>query len=243
VSDREAALRVLAALRETVIGDRAVLVGSSGLFGFDTEVPAITEDIDVAIPEALAASQGDDVVAALEAAGFAHERGTATFVGRDGTTFDLLGHGDWRAGDHVGGAGLLRVMVFEDLSRIVGEQGAVMRLAGGGQALTPAGFVATKLLTERGHKGAKDKLQALLVIAERSDDHSFVDEVRRLLGAVDPVRRDDVLASAQEAFLSLSGNQAFDDAGAAGYGAWIRQLELGLDVLGGWLRGTGVAGV
>jgi hypothetical protein len=242
VSDREAALRVLAALRATAIGDGAVLVGSSGLFGFRTAVPAITEDVDVAIPEALAATHGDEVVAALAAAGFAHEPGTATFVGRDGTTFDLLGHGDPAAGDHVGGAGLLRVMVFEDLSRIVGEQGAVAALPAGGQALTPAGFVATKLLTERGHKGAKDKLQALLVIAERGDDPAFAREVQRLLAPVEPVRRDDLRASAQEAFLSLAGNREFDDAGAAGYGTSIRDLERGLELLGGWLVETAAGG-
>ncbi len=44
------ALRVLAALRKTSIGDAAVLVGSSGLFGFDTTVQAFTEDIDIAVP-------------------------------------------------------------------------------------------------------------------------------------------------------------------------------------------------
>ena len=36
MTDRATALRVLAALRRSPIGDSAVLVGSSGLFGFDT---------------------------------------------------------------------------------------------------------------------------------------------------------------------------------------------------------------
>lgn len=49
MTDPEAALRVLAALRRSPVGDSAVLVGSSGLFGFETEAPALTEDIDVAI--------------------------------------------------------------------------------------------------------------------------------------------------------------------------------------------------
>lgn len=235
MSDRDTALRVLAALRRTAVGDQAVLVGSSGLFGFPTAVPALTEDIDVAIPESVAASQGDELVKCLEAEGFAHEPGTATFVGRDGTTFDLLGHGESLAGDHVGGAGLLRVMVFEDISRIVGEERAVAPLPDGGQALTPAGFVASKLLTERGTKGAKDKLQALLVIAEQSGAPGFKADVARLLGTVDRVRRDDALASAQNAFLSLARDRSFDDAGAAGYGSYVAQLENGLTLLEAWL--------
>ena len=64
VSDRASALRVLALLRRTSIGDEAVLVGSSGLFGFETTVPALTEDIDLAIPEGVAAAHGDEVVSA-----------------------------------------------------------------------------------------------------------------------------------------------------------------------------------
>ena len=58
MSDRAAALRVLSALRRTPIGDTAILVGSSGLFGFATEVPALTEDVDVAIPARLVDAHG-----------------------------------------------------------------------------------------------------------------------------------------------------------------------------------------
>ncbi len=36
VTDRETALRVLAALRRSPVGGSGVLVGSSGLFGFET---------------------------------------------------------------------------------------------------------------------------------------------------------------------------------------------------------------
>jgi hypothetical protein len=53
VTDRPTALRVLAALRQTPVGDEAVLVGSSGLFGFDTSIPALTEDIDISVPEGI----------------------------------------------------------------------------------------------------------------------------------------------------------------------------------------------
>jgi hypothetical protein len=51
VTDEKTALRILEALRRGPVGDAGVLVGSSGLFGFETQVPALTEDIDVAVPE------------------------------------------------------------------------------------------------------------------------------------------------------------------------------------------------
>jgi hypothetical protein len=228
VTDRPVALRVLAALRQTPVGDNAVLVGSSGLFGFDTSVPALTEDIDVAIPEPIVEQHGHAIVDALARQGFAHEAGTATFTAADGAVFDLLGHGEPRAGDHIGGAGLLRVMVFEDISRVVGEMNATAALPEGGRTLTPAGFVATKLLTERAHKGTKDKIQALLVIAERAHDEHFEAEVMRLLAAVDPVRLEDVRGAAQDALIALANDPLFSDAGAEGYVSTKRQVEVGL---------------
>jgi hypothetical protein len=232
MTDRATALRVLAALRDTAVGDAAVLVGSSALFGFETSVPALTEDIDIAVPEALAASEGDQIVEALAARGFRHEAGTATFIDAFGATFDLLGHDDPARGDHIGGAGLLRVMVFEDISRAISVERAVAKLPGGGFALTPAGFVATKLLTERGHKGQKDKLQALLVLAERRGDEAFEAEVVRLLRGVDRLRMDDALASAQEALLALGRSPTFSDAGAEGYKTMLEGVERGFEQLG-----------
>ncbi|MRG96829.1 hypothetical protein [Polyangium spumosum] len=228
MTDRATALRVLAALGRTPIGGAAVLVGSSGLFGFETQVPALTEDVDISIPEPLAAAHGDAIVAALAAQGFEHEHGTATFVSADGVTFDLLGHGEPEEGDHIGGAGSLRVMVFEDISRIVGELDATIALPEGGRALSPAGFVASKLLTERAHKGTKDKLQALLVIAEHAGDPPFEAELTRLLGRMDDVRLDDVRAGAQDAAIALGRDPTFSDAGAEGYASALRQAELGL---------------
>ncbi len=213
------------------MGDAAVLVGSSGLFGFASSVPALTEDIDVSVPEPLVSQRGPEIVDGLASEGFEHEPGTATFVSADGVAFDLLGHGEPEEGDHIGGAGVLRVMVFEDISRIVGELGATAALPEGGRALTPAGFVATKLLTERAHKGAKDKLQALLVLAERAGDVRFEAELSRLLAAVDPVRLDDVRAGAQDAFLALGRDPTFADAGAEGYAPALRQAEIGLERL------------
>lgn len=231
MAERSSALRVLAALQRSPVADAAVLVGSSGLFGFETEVPALTEDIDIAIPEPLAARHGHEIVESLRRQGFAHEAGTATFVGQDGTVFDLLGHGDPEEGDHVGGSDALRVMVFEDLSRVLGEEAATANLPSGGRALTPAAFVVTKLLTERAHKGTKDKLQALLVLAERGADEPFTEEILRLFREVDRIRLEDVQAGAQNAFLALERDPTFSDAGAEGYVPVLRQVEAGLDRL------------
>ena len=126
-----------------------MLVGSSGLFGFETQVPALTEDIDVAVPEATVTRHGREIVEALQAQGFEHQWGTASFIGPDNAVFDLLGHGDAAEGDHTGGTDVLRVMVFEDLSRLLATPQATMELPSGGRALTPASFVFVKLLTER----------------------------------------------------------------------------------------------
>lgn len=227
MADRDSALRVLMALQSSPVGDEAVLVGSSGLFGFPTEVPALTEDIDVSVPETAVVRHGHKIVEALREQGFEHETGTATFIGPNGAIFDLLGHGDPGQGDHIGGTEALRVMVFDDLSRVLSDSSATAMLPAGGRALTPAGFVVSKLLTERAHKGTKDKIQALLVLAERQDE-SLTQDVIGLLRDLDPARLDDVQASAQNAFFCLEQDPAFSDAGAEGYAPVARQVEVGL---------------
>jgi hypothetical protein len=236
VTDRETALRILEALRRSPVGDSGVLVGSSGLFGFETQVPALTEDIDIAIPEATVAHHGREIVEALQAQGFEHQPGTASFIGSEDAVFDLLGHGDANEGDHIGGAGALRVMVFEDLSRLLAAPHSTMELPRGGRALRPASFVVAKLLTERAHKGAKDKLQALLVLAERSEDKVFLAEVCSLLAAMDRERLADVRAAAQTAVFSLQKDPTFSDAGAQGYAPMRHQVELGLEHLSALLE-------
>ena len=234
--DRKTALRILEALRKGPVGDAGVLVGSSGLFGFETRVPALTEDIDVAVPEVTVARHGREIVEALQAQGFEHQPGTASFIGPENAVFDLLGHGDAEEGDHTGGTDALRVMVFEDLSRLLATPRATMELPSGGRALRPASFVIIKLLTERAHKGAKDKLQALLVLAERVEDEAFEAEVRDLLAAVDPERLADVRAAAQAAVFSLQRDPTFSDAGAQGYASLRRQVEAGLERLSALLE-------
>ncbi|MCB9539570.1 MAG: hypothetical protein H6704_25435 [Myxococcales bacterium] len=231
MSDRAAAHRLLAALGETSLGDAPILVESSGLFGFDTAVPALTEDVDLALPEALVASHGEAIVAELAARGFDHPAGSATFVDpRDGTTFDFLGHGDPLLGDHIGGSGRLRVMVFRDLSVLLDDRRTVQRLAHG-RGLSPAGFVASKLLTERAHKGSKDKIQALLVIAERDRDDAFRSDLAGLLSHFDAERLDDALADAQGAFMALAHDPSFRDAGAEGYASAAQDAARGLELL------------
>jgi hypothetical protein len=237
MTDRATAGRILRLLTVTPIGSAGVLVGSSSLLGFETNVPALTEDVDICVPSELVEREGDAIVASLDAHGWAHEDGTATFVSSDGVTFDLLGHDDPRKGDHIAGSGRLRVMVFEDLSRLLGSSCATQPVTPLGRVLTPAAFVASKLLTERSHKGAKDKLQALLVIAEHEGDTTFRMRLRELFAEVDEVRREDARASALEAFLALGQDPAFADAGAEGYLAYLRDARVGLERLQSLLDG------
>ncbi len=93
--------------------------------------------------------------------------------------------------------------------------------------MRPARFVIVKLLTERAHKGAEDKLQALLVLAERGEDQAFEAEVGRLLAAVDPERLADVRAAAQAAVFSLQR----DPTSSEGYELMRHQVEVGFSRL------------
>lgn len=102
--------------------------------------------------------------------------------------------------------------------------------------MTPASFVVAKLLTERAHKGAKDKLQALLVLAERGEDEVFAAEVCGLLAAVDSERLADVRAAAQSAVFSLQRDPTFSNAGAQGYASMRHQVEAGLESLSSLLE-------
>lgn len=197
-------------------------------------VQALPEDIDLAVDERLVASHEDELLEQLAALGITHTPGTATFVDpRDGMTFDLLGLGEVARGDHIGGGPRLPVMVFEDLARALEDPRASCRFANG-RSLTPAGFAAVKLLAERAHKGAKDKLQALLVIAERVEDPSFMTDLESLLSLferAEPGRLEDALADAQGAFLALAHDPAFRDAGAEGYARVVVDAERGLQAL------------
>lgn len=237
MTDRDAAMRVLAALGQTPIGTDAVLVGSSALFGFPTRVPALTEDVDVAVPTRVVEDRGGQIVRALAALGWSHPPGTATFIGSDGTAFDLLGRSDGVGPDRVSTPGPLRVLEFRDLSRLLAAPEATQSLGGVFRTLSPAGFAASKLLTERDSKGAKDKIQALLVIDEHRGDPGFAPALASLLGAFDEERIEDARASAQAAFLYLARDPAFADSGAEGYADVSPRVEAGYAELERALRG------
>lgn len=69
------------------------------------------------------------------------------------------------------------------------------------------------------------------MIAERAEDERFIAELGALLRGVDSFRLEDLRASAQDAFLALTRDPAFADAGAEGYADLRRQVETGLERL------------
>jgi hypothetical protein len=218
-------------IRGTFLEDRLILGGSSGLFGFETTTPAFTEDLDFLIREDLVAGRGAEIVALLNKLGYQHRPDTPTFTSPDRPTFDLVGYSPGDSRDHLSPPGPLQVMVFGELGTILEEGSSVQRSPSGGLALSPPGFCASKLLTLRVEKGAKDKLQALLVIAERASEAGFCDDLRRIFERFDRERREDAVADAQVAFLSLQRDPEFRDRGAEGYLEFLGRVESGYQAL------------
>jgi hypothetical protein len=171
--------------------------------------------------------------------GFEHQPGTPTFTSGDGLSLDLVGYSGTDLVDRIGGGRDLPVMVYADLSRLLSLPGATWELPGGGTVLSPATLAAAKLLTIRLEKGSKDKLQALLVIAENSGDDDFLADLRRLLAVFPPDRIEDAVADAQAALLAVSADVLLAGPQAAGYAPMERGLEQGLAVL---LRVSGITG-
>lgn len=218
-------------LRGTFLDGRLILGGSSGLFGFPTRAPAFTEDLGFMITEDLVVARGGEIVHLLSNLGYRHEPETPTFAGAVGPSFDLVGFSTSDFTDHLSAPGPLRVMVFGDLGIILTDPASVIREPERIASLSPAGFAAVKLMTMRVEKGAKDKLQALLVISERTSDPVFRETLVRILGRFDPERRRDAVSDAQGAFLSLQRDPEFRDQGAEGYGAFMEGLESGYRAL------------
>jgi hypothetical protein len=218
-------------LRGTFLDGRLILGGSSGLFGFDTETPAFTEDLDFLIREDLVASRGAEIVDLLSRLGYERMPETPTFSRVGWPSFDLVGYPAQDLTDHLSPPGPLQVMVFGDLGTILSDPASVERGRKGAAVLTPAGFCAVKLLTLRMEKGAKDKLQALLVIAERHEEREFRGNLSRILARFDDDRRTDALADAQSAFLSLQRDPEFKDRGAEGYRPFLHAVETGYRAL------------
>jgi len=233
--EREAIAKISRGIRGTFLEGELILGGSSGLFGFPTEAPAFTEDLDFLIREDLVIGRGAEIVDSLSRLGYARTPDTPTFTSPGRPGFDLVGYSARDLTDHLSPPGALQVMVFGDLGVIMDMTESVDRDPGRMPALSPAGFCAVKLLTLRVEKGSKDKLQALLVIAERAKEPAFRDALRRILGRFDPDRRTDALADAQAAFLAIRGDPGFRDRGAEGYVAFLGKLEEGYAALSGLL--------
>jgi hypothetical protein len=219
-------------LAGTFLDGEMILGGSSGLFGFPTATPAFTEDLDFLIREDHVASRGAEIVDLLKGLGYEHVPETPTFTSPGRPTFDLVGYSSKDFIDHLSlPGGPLRVMVFGDLGAILREGCSVQEGPSGGRVLTPAGFCAAKLMTLRVEKGAKDKLQALLVVAEREPELAFCECLRRIFSRFDGNRRNDAVADAQMAFLSLQRDPEFRDRGAEGYLKFLERVESGYRAL------------
>jgi hypothetical protein len=236
--DREEVLELLRRLQHSLLGDHLILAGSSGVYGVSESIPALTEDVDVLVDAEWIGAQENLVLEQMRRLGFEHQPGTPTFTSADGMSLDLVGYSRMDAEDRIGGGRQLPVMVFADLSRLLSLPGSTLTLAGGGRVLSPAALAVAKLLTIRLEKGSKDKLQALLVIAENAEDRDFLEQLRRLVAAFPTDRIEDAVADAQAALLAISADVLLAGPQAAGYAGMQRGLDQGLAVL---QRLTGLA--
>jgi hypothetical protein len=218
-------------IRGSFLEGELILGGSSGLFGFSTEAPPFTEDFDFLVREDFVIVRGAEIVEVLAGLGFSRIPDSPTFASAGGPAFDLVGYSLTDSSDHLSPAGALRVMVFGDLGTILADAGSLIRGSGGFVSLSPAGFCAVKLMTVRVEKGAKDKLQALLVIHERGGEADFREAFTRMLLRFGAERRLDGLADAQAAFLFLQRDPEFRDRGAEGYGRFLDRAEAGYRLL------------
>lgn len=146
-------LEVLRRIKDSPLGDRLILAGSSGMYGVSETIPALTEDIDVLVDADWLAAQEDMVLEHMHQLGFQHQ------------------------------------------------------------------------------KGSKDKLQALLVIAENAGDEDFLGQLRGLLGAFPVDRVEDAIADAHAALLAVSADVTVAGPQAAGYAGMHAKLEQGLTLL------------
>jgi hypothetical protein len=229
---------LLGGLRGTFLEGELILGGSSGLFAFPTQAPAYTEDLDFYIKEDLVINRGAEIVQIFTELGYKRQPETPSFSAPGRPSLDLVGYSTKMGTDHLSPPGPLQVMVFGDLGIILASPGSVDRDPTGRAALSPAGFAAVKLTTLRVEKGAKDKLQALLVISERSGDVSFRKTIVEILGRFGWETRSDVLADAQQAFLSIQGDPTFNDHGAERYSSFLNELESGYQTLVEIIKGS-----
>ncbi len=161
-SDREDVLALMQALGRTDLATHLILAGSSAIHAISDKIPALTEDIAVIVDAEWLREHETHVLSTLAALGFVLVAATCTFVSDTGSSLDLVGYSRRDRTDRVGGGARIAVMVFADLSTILTDPRAVVKIGGGALA-------AAKLLTLRLDKGAKDKLQALLLVDEHRD--------------------------------------------------------------------------
>jgi hypothetical protein len=178
-----------------------------------------------------AAREERHLLSEMRKLGFEHQPGTSTFVRQDGLSLDLVGYSQRDSIDRIGGGTTVPVMVYGDLSKVLSVRGSIVELPTRGRALSPAALAAVKLLTIRLEKGSKDKLQALLLIAENAEDEGFRRELRHLLMLFEPDRIEDALSDAQAACLAVSGDVVRADAQSSGYADMSRAINDGLDIL------------
>ena len=229
--ERPEVLALLRKLGGSSLGDQLILAGSSGLYGASETIPALTEDVDVVVDADWVAAHESFVLREMERLGFRQTPQTCTFNLPDGMSLDLVGYSREDQVDRVGGGPQIPIMVFGDLSRLLSTPESTVELSGGGRALAPAALAASKLLTVRLEKGSKDKLQALLLIAENADDPKFLASLRRHLSYFEPETVEDALADAQMATLAVSGDAMRADLQSRGYRDMSDALKRGLDLL------------
>ncbi len=225
--DRSQLDQLLALLRGTCVGGDLVLVGSAAMYLAPTSVPPMTSDADFAIDTRVLANHLAAFLDELGRLGFEQFEDTATFVHADGFSMDLLGLEAAGHGDHVVRLGGMALLAFEDICRLVEQEGAVGH-AGGTMFLAPAALVLSKLLTWRVDKGVKDKVQALAMIGDMSADPLFIQQLRAFLVNLPQETWEDVRADAQAAFAGLDAEEA------RGYVPLAHLVAQGLE----WLQQT-----
>ncbi len=230
-TDRQATLDILRLLADTALGQRLILGGSSGLYAASTKIPALTEDVDVLVDADWAAAHEAELLSEMQKVGFRHHSGTCTLTASSGHSLDLVGYSEKDRSDRIGGGEQVPIMIFADLSTLLQIADTTAEVATGGRALTAEALAVAKLLTIRLEKGAKDKIQALLLIEESGDDKIFLDRLRQLLDRFESDRIEDALADAKLAVLALSADFERNSAQTEGYAEMRPAVERGLEIL------------
>jgi hypothetical protein len=229
--DRRTTFAILRKLAETSLGEHLILGGSSGLYAVSESIPALTEDVDLLVDAEWIARHEDEILSEMEKAGFQHHPGTSTLTDEEGQSLDLVGYSQEDRTDRIGGGVRLQVMIFGDLSTLLRSSEAVIEAPEGGLALSAAALTVAKLMTIRLEKGSKDKLQALLVIDEMSDDAEYSEALKRFLSDFEPDRVTDAVADAQMAMLAITTDAELARPEARDYREMRDAVERGLAVL------------